>query len=80
MIDADSPAEVVEIVRSYKEHGDGDYYIKLVGTSGNIWQSFKVEIKEPLNTGAIIVIVVVVAVVAAVVITIIVLRRKMRIR
>lgn len=75
-----SPTEVVEIARSYKEHGDGDYYIKLVGTSGNVWQSFKVEIKEPLNSWAIVVIVVVVVIVATVTITIIVLRRKMRIR
>lgn len=79
-IDENAPTEVVEIVRSYKGNGDGDYYITLVGTSGNIWESFKVEIKEPLNTWAIIIIVVVVAVVATVVITIIVLRRKMRIR
>ena len=71
---------MVELVRSYKQDGAGDYYIKLVGTSGNVWQSFKVEIKEPLNTWAIVIIVVVVAVVATVVITIIVLRRKMRIR
>lgn len=79
-INSSSPSEVVEIVRSYKEHGDGDYYITVTGTSGNIWESFKVEIKEPLNTAAIIVIVVIVAVVGTVVVTIIVLRRKMRIR
>lgn len=79
-ITENSPSEVIEISRSYKEHGDGDYYIKLVGTSGNIWQSFKAEIKEPLNTWAIVIIIAVVAVVGTVVITIIVLRRKMRIR
>ncbi len=80
IIDANSPMGVIELTRAYKEDGAGDYYIKLVGTSGNVWQSFKVEIKEPLNAGAIIIIIVVVAVVATVVITIIVLRRKMRIR
>ena len=75
-----SPSEVIEIVRSYKEHGNGNYYVKLTGTSGNIWQSFKVQIKEPLNTSAIIIIVVVVAAVGTVTTTIIVLRRRMRIR
>lgn len=79
-ITEDSPTDVVTIVRSYKEHGDGDYYITLAGSSGNIWESFKVEIKEPLNAWAIVIIVVVVAVVGTVVTVIIVLRRKMRIR
>ena len=79
-INEKSPTDVVTITRTYKENGSGDYYIKLAGTSGNIWQSFKAEIKEPLNTWAIVIIIAVVAVVGTIVITIIVLRRKMRIR
>jgi len=77
---AESATDLVTIIRSFKEHGAGDYYIKVTGTSGTVWESFKVEIKEPLNTSAIIIIVVVSVVVIAVVVTIIVLRRKMRIR
>lgn len=68
------------VKRTFKANGDGDYYIKLVGSSGVVWDSYKVTIKEPLNFWAIIVIVVVVAVVGTVVTTIIILRRKMRIR
>ena len=71
---------MVTIIRSFEEHGAGDYYIKVTGTSGTVWESFKVEIKEPLNASAIIIIVVVSVIVIAVVVTIIVLRRKMRIR
>lgn len=65
---------------SFKNNGDGDYYVRIVSTSGVVLDSFKVTIKEPLNTGAIIVIIVVVAVVAAVVVAIVMLRRRMRIR
>ena len=79
-IDENSANSEVSITTSFKQNGDGDYYIKLVGTSGVVWDSFKVTIKEPLNFWAIIVILVIVGVVATVVITIIVLRRKMRIR
>jgi len=80
IINAESATDLVTIVRSFEEHGAGDYYIKVTGTSGTVWESFKVEIKEPLNASAIIIIVVVSVVVIAVVVTIIVLRRKMRIR
>ena len=80
IINAESVTDLVTIVRSFEEHGAGDYYIKVTGTSGTVWESFKVEIKEPLNASAIIIIVVVSVVVIAVVVTIIVLRRKMRIR
>ncbi len=65
---------------SFKGNGDGDYYIKLVSSSGVILDSYKLTIKEPLNASAIIIIIVVVVVVATVVVTIILLRRKMRIR
>ena len=65
---------------TYKKDGDGDYYVRLVSTSGVVLDSYKVTIKEPLNAGAIIVIVVVVGVIIAVTTTVIVLRRKMRIR
>ena len=79
-INENSANTEVTVNTSFKEHGDGDYYIKLVSTSGIVWDSYKVTIKEPLNFWAIIVIIVVVAVVATVTITIIVLRRRMRIR
>ncbi|MBR4998286.1 MAG: hypothetical protein IKY10_00245, partial [Clostridia bacterium] len=79
-IDENSANGEISVETSYKQHGDGDYYVKVVGTSGVVWDSFKVTIKEPLNFWAIVVIVVVTGIVSAVVITIIVLRRKMRIR
>ena len=79
-INENSSYDVVNITKSFKTDGDGDYYIQLVGTSGNIWLSYKATIKEPLNTWAIIIIIVAVAVVLTVTITIIVLRNKMRIR
>lgn len=69
-----------EIKTSFKSNGAGDYYIKLVSTSGVVWDSYKVTIKEPLNFWAVLIIIVVVAVVATIVTTIIILRRKMRIR
>lgn len=65
---------------TYKNSGDGDYYVKLVSSSGVILDSYKVTIDEPLNAGAIIVIIVIVGLVLTVVITVIMLRRKMRIR
>lgn len=79
-IDENAANEELRISRSFKEHGSGDYYISLVSSSGLILDSYKVVIKEPLNTGAIILIIVITAVVATVVAVIIVLRRKMRIR
>ncbi len=65
---------------SQKTDGAGDYYVKLVGSSGSVVTSFKVVVKEPLNIWAIIIIVVVSVIVVGVTITIIVLRNKMRIR
>ena len=79
-ITAGSPNEEQEIKTTFKAYGDGDYYVKLVSSSGVILDSYKVTIKEPLNFWAVVVIIVIVAVVATVAITIIVLRRKMRIR
>ncbi len=79
-ITADSANSEQKIKTTYKASGDGDYYVKLVSSSGVVLDSYKVTIKEPLNAWAIVVIVVVVAVVLTVTITIIVLRRKMRIR
>ena len=79
-INENSVNDEVRIKYSFKANGDGDYYIKLVTSSGVILDSYKLTIKEPLNAGAIIIIIVVVAVVATVVTTIILLRRKMRIR
>ena len=79
-ITADNSNKQQNISTTFKNAGEGDYYVKLVSSSGVVLESYKVTIEEPLNTWAIIVIIVVVAVVATVVITIVVLRRKMRIR
>lgn len=79
-ITEDAPNIELRVGTSFKKDGDGDYYIKLVSSSGVVLDSYKITIKEPLNSWAIIVIIVVVGVVATVTITIIVLRRKMRIR
>ena len=79
-INENSSFDITTISKTFKDHGAGDYYVRLVSSSGNVLSSYKVVIKEPLNASAIIIIVVVAAVVATVVITIIVLRRKMRIR
>lgn len=65
---------------SFSEHGAGDYYVKLMTRSGYTISSYKLTIKEPLNTSAIIIIVVVSLVVIAVVVSIIVLRHRMKIR
>lgn len=80
VIDETSSYDLTTINKSFKEHGAGDYYIKLVGSSGNVWTSYKATIQEPLNAWAIIIIVVVVAVVVGITVTVIVLRNKMRIR
>lgn len=79
-IDENSENKETEIATSFKAQGAGDYYVKLVSTSGVVWDSYKVTIKEPLNFWAIVVILAIVGVVATVAISIIVLRRKMRIR
>ena len=71
---------IQSVSTTFKEYGAGDYYVQLMSASGNPITSFKVEIKEPLNTWAIVIIVVVVLVVGTVITVIIVLRRKMRIR
>jgi len=80
VIDELSEYSVTSIDRTFKANGDGDYYIQLVSSSGNIWISYKATIKEPLNFWAIVIIVVAVAAVVGVTVTIIVLRNKMRIR
>lgn len=79
-ISENSTSQIQTISRSFKQDGKGDYYIKVINTSGKVLSSYKVEIKEPLNTWAIVVIIVVVGVVLAITITIIVLRNKMKIR
>ncbi len=79
-IDADSISGIVTNTFSFDNNGAGDYYIRLVNTSGVVITSFKVTIEEPLNVWAIIIIVVVSVVVITVVTIIIVLRHKMRIR
>ncbi len=79
-IEGDPANQLTKLRFTEKKHGAGDYYITLESVSGDIILVFKVKMKEPLNTSAIIIIVVVSAVVIAVVVTIIVLRTKMRIR
>lgn len=58
----------------------GQYYVQLVGDSGNIATSFNFTIKEPLNVVSIILIVVVSAIVMALVGTFIWLRTRMKVR
>ncbi len=65
---------------SFKTHGAGDFYVILQGSSGAVHNSFKITIKEPLNTWSIILIVVVVAIVLAIVGIIVFLRTRMKIR
>ncbi|MFQ6752106.1 MAG: hypothetical protein ACLRFL_00880 [Clostridia bacterium] len=79
-INENSGSGQTKVSRTFKADGTGDYYIKLVTSSGTILSSYKVSIKEPLNTWAIILIVVVAAIVITTVVVIIVLRHKMRIR
>ena len=79
-INENSVLEQLQHSISQKVDGAGDYYVKLVGSSGSVITSFKVVVKEPLNAWAIIIIVVVSAIVLGVTITILVLRNKMRIR
>lgn len=79
-INESSVLEQMQYAISQKTDGAGDYYVKLVGSSGSVITSFKVVVKEPLNIWAIIIIIVVSVVVLGVTITIIVLRNKMRIR
>ena len=79
-IDENSPTELRQTEITEENNGAGDYYIRLISSSGNVILSFKVEIKEPLNVWAIVIIVVVSVVVIAVITIIIVLRTRMRIR
>ena len=79
-IDENAPTELREAEITEEVNGAGDYYIRLMSSSGNVILSFKVEIKEPLNIWAIVIIIVVSAIVIAVITIIIVLRTRMRIR
>lgn len=79
-IDENSGLEQKQYSIDQKTDGAGDYYVKLVGSSGAVITSFKVVVKEPLNVWAIIIIVVVSIIVIGVIVTIFVLRNKMRIR
>ena len=75
-IDENSINKITEI----KLKDVGQYYVQLVGDSGNISTSFNFTIKEPLNVVSIILIVVVVAIVAALIGTFIWLRTRMKVR
>ena len=79
-INAYSPYSVQTHTVSYKNNGAGNYYIVLRGSSGAVHFSYKVVVKEPLNTWSIILIVVVVLIIATIVGVIIFLRVKMKIR
>jgi len=79
-IDENSQDELMHKKFTQKIHGEGDFYITIQSSSGDIISTFKVTMKEPLNASAIIIIVVVSIVVIGVVVTIIVLRNKMKIR
>lgn len=56
------------------------YYVKIVTDSGRVLSSFKVRIKEPMNTWSIILIVGIVLLVVGVIVTFIILRTKMKVR
>jgi len=75
-IDENSPNRIVEI----KVKEVGQYYVQLVGDSGNVATSFNFTIKEPLNVVSIILIVVVIAIVVGLVGTFIWLRTRMKVR
>lgn len=79
-ITEESALQLMQYSISQKTDGANDYYVKLMGSSGNVITSFKVVVKEPLNIWAIIIIVVVSVIVIGVTITIFVLRNRMRIR
>ena len=76
VINANSSNAITEI----KISEVGEYYIRLVGDSGNVAYSFNFKIKEPLNVVAIILIVIVVAIVLGFVGTFIWLRTRMKVR
>ena len=75
-IDETSPNEITQI----QVEDVGNYYIQVVGDSGNIATSFNFVIKEPLNVMSIILITVAVLIVVAIVGTFIWLRTRMKVR
>ena len=75
-IDESTANKVVELTIS----AVGEYYVQLVGDSGNIITTFNFTIKEPMNTVSIILIVVVSALVIGLVATFIWLRTRMKVR
>lgn len=79
-IDENAPTELRQTEITEETNGAGEYYVRLLSSSGDVILSFKVEINEPLNVWAIIIIVVVSVIVIAVITIIIVLRTRMRIR
>ena len=72
--------DLIDEIISFKVTEVGQYYIQLMGDSGNVAHSFSFTIKEPLNTVAIILIVVVVAIVIGLIATFIWLRTRMKVR
>lgn len=75
-IDENAPNRVVEITVD----AIGEYYIQLVGDSGNVITTFNFTIKEPMNTVSIILIVVVSVLVVGLIGTFIWLRTRMKVR
>ena len=58
----------------------GEYYVQLVGDSGNIITTFNFTIKESMNSVSIILIIVVSVLVIGLIATFIVLRTRMKVR
>ena len=79
-IDEHASTELTELVVSRTQYGAGNHYLRIQSKSGNVIDSFKIVLRDPLNTSSIIVIIVVTGVVLAIAITIITLRKKMRVR
>ena len=75
-IDKDAPNKVIELTID----AIGEYYIQLVGDSGNVITTFNFTIKEPMNAVSIILIVVVSVLVIGLVATFIWLRTRMKVR
>ncbi len=79
-INENSTTEVMQYTIDQKVDGVGEYYVRVVSSSGIVHTGFKVEVTKPFNVWAIVVIVIVTVAVVSVTVVIIVLRNKMRIR
>ena len=73
-------AELIEPTTIGKFTKQGDYVIQLVSESGNILQSHRITIQEPMNTATIILIVIASIVAVVLIITFIFMRNKVKVR